>query len=177
MPKSGFTLIELLVVLSIMAVLGIFSIANFGDFGEGQKLKGAAFDIQSLIKTAQTNAASRIACPVGSNTYGAHWWVEMQTGSQTLNLRCQIGTAGAISLIKTYTITTQSPNLQIFSVNCDTKVASGILSTAKFAPLTGAVSLDNEAACNQYLTITLKNIKTNETKLIKIDKGGAVSVK
>lgn len=176
MPKSGFTLIELLVVLSIMAVLGIFSIANFSSFGEEQKLKGVAFDIQSLIKTAQTNAISRVSCPIGSTNYGAVWWVDFRTGSSALNLNCQIG-AGTIQLVKTYIVTAESPNLQIDSVSCDTNAVSGNLSTAKFAPLTGVVSLDNGAVCNQYLNLTLKNTKINETKRILIDKGGTISVK
>lgn len=59
---SGFTLVELLVVLSIMAILGVVAFANFGTLREDQALKGAAFDAQSQLRVAQTNATANLKC-------------------------------------------------------------------------------------------------------------------
>jgi len=62
MSKNGFTLIELLVVIAIMAVVGTFAIANYRSFGEDKELENAALDIQSQIRTAQTNASTGKKC-------------------------------------------------------------------------------------------------------------------
>ena len=64
MPKSvrGFTLIELLVVIVIMSIIGTFAIANYRSFGEDKELESASLDIQSLLRTAQTNATTGTKC-------------------------------------------------------------------------------------------------------------------
>lgn len=185
MPKSaqdsGFSLVELLITITIITLLGLFTVANFGSFGEGQKVKGAAFDIQSLIKSTQANASSRVACPLDTNNYGASWWMEIQTGSSSLTQKCQIG-AGAISTIKTYNITSSSPSLAITSIKCanNSTITAGLV-TVKYAPLTATASFSDSSsvaciATSQFLYITVINNKTQETKVVKIDKGGTASV-
>lgn len=81
---NGFTLIELLVVIAIMAVVGTFTLANFSDFGKDKELQNAALDIQSLLRTAQTNALASVKC---GNDTASNWFVEF-TPPSTINLKC-----------------------------------------------------------------------------------------
>lgn len=81
---KGFTLIELLVVIAIMAVVGTFTLANFSDFGKDKELQNAALDIQSLLRTAQTNALASVKCNGNS---AENWFVEFAPPA-TINLKC-----------------------------------------------------------------------------------------
>lgn len=54
--KNAFTMTELLVVLAIMAVLSIVAIPTFIDFLGHSKLKGAAIEVTSLLRSARQYA-------------------------------------------------------------------------------------------------------------------------
>lgn len=183
MPISarGFTLVELLITLTIITIFGLFSIANFGSFGESQKLKGLAFDVQSFIRSTQTSASSRTACPIGTTDFGANWWTEIQTGNNDITQKCQIG-SGTITTTKTYLVNSSSPNLLVDSIKCadNSTTTSGVV-TIKYAPLTASVTISdsNGVTCfttSQFILVSVKNTKTQETKVVKIDKGGTASV-
>lgn len=161
--QSGFTLVELLVVVAIMALVGVVAIANFRTFGEDEALKNAAFDIVSLIRTAQTNATSNVKC---GNSYGATWQVEFAS-NQVINLKCQISTEKIVQL---------GTNITINSVTGLPPAAcsAGFGSAINFAPINGNISF-HDSDCSE-LTVTLKNSKTGNTKNVIMDKGGKFDV-
>lgn len=45
-----------------MAIIGTFTIANYRSFGEDETLKSAISDIQTLVRSAQTNASTGLKC-------------------------------------------------------------------------------------------------------------------
>lgn len=161
----GFTLIELLVVVAIMAVIGVYTLSNYKSFGEDQNLKSAVLDIQSQLRTAQTNATSNTQCV---NKFGAIWEVEF-LNSKTINLRC-IESVPLTALKKTLTL---GPNIEIQS-------ASGIGSSCPtalpfiidFAPLTGKITFGSTGCIS--LTTTLRNTKTGSTKSFTVEQGGRI---
>jgi len=161
-PARGFTLIELLVVIAIMTVIGAFTLANYRSFGEDQNLKNAVLDIQSQLRTAQTNATSNTKCVSG---FGATWQVEF-ANVNTINLKCSASTnpQKALQLVANITI---QPVSGIGS-NCPPAPPF----TINFDPLTGKVGL-GDIRCTA-LTITLRNNKTGSTQSLGIEQGGRI---
>lgn len=92
---KGFTLIELLVVIAVMAIVGTFTVANFRSFGEDKELANAALDIQSLLRTAQTNASANVKCP---NGFPSKNWLVNFISSQRIDLDCADSTGGVSSV-------------------------------------------------------------------------------
>jgi len=171
MPKSGFTLIELLVVIAIMAIVGVFTLANYKSFGEDQNLKNAVLDIQSQLRTAQTNATTNVKC---NTLFGATWQVKF-TDTKTTNLNCQEPQPPLLVPKKTLTLGT---NIAIQSVSgTGSSCPSALSFTINFAPVSGKISIKDNTRdypnCT-LLTITLKNTKTNSTKALVIEKGGRI---
>ena len=58
MHKKGVTLIELIVVIVIIGILGAFLAPNIGAWLPNYRLRGAARDIVSTMRTAQMKAVS-----------------------------------------------------------------------------------------------------------------------
>jgi prepilin-type N-terminal cleavage/methylation domain-containing protein len=58
MNRKGVTLIELLVVIVIIGILGAFLAPNIGAWLPNYRLRGAARDIVSTMRTAQMRAVS-----------------------------------------------------------------------------------------------------------------------
>lgn len=173
---SGYTLIELLVVIAIMAVIGVFALANFGSFGEDKKLDNALLDIQSQLRTAQTNATSNVQCA----QFGAIWQVEFKTDAVTTNLNCQDPLSSPPPTIrKTSQLTT---NIAIQSVYGDIAACPGGTTpttpipafSIKFASISGTMDLGG-TNCG-WLILTLIDNKTGHTKALKIEKGGNIHI-
>ena len=185
---KGFTLIELLVVVAIMGILGVATI-NYGNFSEGQKLNAATADIQSILKLAQTNAATRIYCTSDTGGNGARWWVEFSTGLKTITIVCDNDTTTPLTTQVVNTITL-NPSIAVNAISgSSTSCTSGYpvnVVRVNFEPLYATVTFTDPGATpvdcvsSQYLTVTLKNNKTTDTevntKQIRIDRGGSVSV-
>ncbi len=171
---GGFTLIELLVLLSIIAGLALFGFANYRSLKESQNLKNSSSDIQSLIRQAEFNAASRLNCSGGA---GPNWFIYL-TDATHLDLRCQV-TGGPVVIVKTVVL---SNNILINSIagTCQATFPVKI----SFAPLTGAVTFadpNDTPACLSgaavtNVTITVVNNNTSETKIFKLSQGGALDV-
>lgn len=86
---SGYTLIELLVVLSIMSILGIAAYINSKNSIQDQAVKNGASQIQTYLRTAQSNANSSLQCydmTLGKVT-PLNWYISFgnQTGNIVLN--------------------------------------------------------------------------------------------
>lgn len=166
MQKSAyaFTLIELVVAISIMAIIGVIAFANYKPFGEDQNLKSAVLDIQSLLKTAQTNATTNLKCNTQS---GATWKVEFSSDKTTINLKCQ----PPASLIKTLQLGT---NITVDSVTGVVGCQVSFPVTISFDPLSSKANFEGSTTSCTALTINLKNTKTNSTKSFIIEQGGRI---
>lgn len=165
MPKGGFSLIEILVVVAIMALVGIFTFSNYKSFGEDQNLKNAVLDIQSQLRTAQTNATTNLKC---GTEYSAIWQVEFATDKKTVNLKCSTS-ADTQKELKLDT------NIAIVTVaGADAGCPSDTPFTISFAPISGKITIVPVGANCTSLTVTLKNSKTETTKDLSIEKGGKI---
>lgn len=156
---KGFTLIELLVVIAVMAVVSIVIIANFGSFGQDKALESATLDIQSMLRSAQTNATTNLKC----NSQSSLSWMVEVSNKLTINLKCQ--NSSGTTTIKTMALTN---NIEISSIGtCISPVSFN------FAPLSGAFSSSCDPNSNQ---IVVKNTKTGGIKTLIVEKGGRIYV-
>ncbi len=189
---KGFTLIELLVVISIMAIIGTFTIANFRSFGEDKELENAALDIQSQVRTAQTNASTGVKC---ENISAWQWRNDFYKQSDDYKVR--------ISCVNDDTYDPRSKkylilpaNIQIENISVDGQNNplpnqftespwGGSYASVVFEPPFAKISFrcftNYPTGCSggtqdNKVIITLKNTKTATTKQIIIDKGGRVYV-
>ncbi|MDP3758419.1 MAG: prepilin-type N-terminal cleavage/methylation domain-containing protein [Candidatus Daviesbacteria bacterium] len=160
--QRGFTLIELLVVIAIMSIVGAFTLANFRSFGEDQKFKNVLLDIQSIFRTAQTNAKSNVKC---ETQYGSTWQVEF-TNATKINLKCSTSTGPQ----KVLQLNQNDQNILISSVS-GTSCTGAMPFTVNFASLSGNVSFSGYPNCTS-LTINLTNSKSNKSLII--EQGGRI---
>lgn len=168
MPRSGFTLIEMLVVIAIMAVIGIFTLSNYKSFGEDQSLKNAVLDIQSQLRTAQTNATTNLKC---GTQYSATWQVEFADDDKTINLKC----SASADIQKTLQLDTNIKIKEFSGTSCEDETPI----TIEFTPLSGKIGFiygdgNNMSSSCISLTVTLKNTKTGSDKSLTIEKGGKI---
>jgi|Napbiome12C3dose_1001474.scaffolds.fasta_scaffold00001_161 prepilin-type N-terminal cleavage/methylation domain-containing protein len=162
--QRGFTLIELLVVIAIMGIVGAFALANFRSFGDDQNLKNGLLDIQSFLRTAQSNAATNVKCDTGFN---ATWTVEFSSITN-LDLKCTEPQASANSK-KSATL---GSNLQIEGVaGTGTGCPSSVPFSVKFSLQNNRIDL-GDARCTS-VTVTIKNNKGSNKALI-IEQGGRI---
>lgn len=182
MPKSvlsqplteyGFTLVEILVVLAITAMLAVGAFANFSGFKEDQNLQNAALDLENIIRLAQTNATSTVKC---NGVGDASWAVSIETNRTDINLKCSTSSA-SIKLLQLKGIIVDSISGSCASSFTSTSVANPII--IGFSTPYGTTSFqDSSSACitnSSSLSLTLKNLKTGNTKTITIDKGGGIN--
>ncbi len=162
--QRGFTLIELLVVIAIMSIVGTFTLANFRSFGDDQKLKNGLLDIQSILRTAQSNAAANVKCNTG---FGATWTVEFSSVTN-INLKCT--EPGAAAVTKKSAALDAGLEIQQVSgtgTNCPGSVPFPI----SFSPQNSRVNLGN-TGCSS-VNVTIKNNKGSNKALI-IEQGGRI---
>ncbi len=194
MPK-GFTLIELLVVIAIMAVVGTFTIANYRSFGEDQDLKSASLDIQSQIRTAQTNATTGKKCiprndPISPAIEWSNDFFKQDDGDK-IRLTCTYKNASG-SLIGGYwgaqKYLTLPANIKLVSVDIDgclntfsvvphnEHTGRGSYAGIVFKPISGNItfysypsgSVDSGNNCNEESRKTFKvNLKNTKTNSTK----------
>lgn len=194
----GFTLVEILVVITIMAFIGAFSLANFRSFGEDQKLKNAALDVQSLIRTAQINTTSSTICDTSGSTLSndpncittnsAVWRVCFRDG-KIIELQCKKPADSSPAIKKTLDLNSISPDISIgFASGKVSKVSQGIGANVvitnpcptnlgfpiSFTSPDGKIVF-GDASCTGIQMI-LTNSKTGSTKDLIIEQGGRVYV-
>ncbi len=168
---SGYTLIEVLIVVTIISVLTTLAYANYQKLKESQNLKGAAADIQSLVRQAQANAYSRVNC---NGIPGADWSIIFNTPTQ-MSLVCQVsGSSG-------YTVKNLDlvNNIRLNSVTGTCQASYPV--TITFASLITSVNFSDttipscvSGSSVTSLTISLVNNNTGDIKNFKISKGGAI---
>lgn len=191
MPK-GFTLIELLVVIAIMAIVGTFAIANYRSFGQDKDLESAALDIQSQVRTAQTNATTGVKC---ENLTALHGWrndIYRQNDGYKVRLSC-INDDTYTPRSKKYLSLPANIIIENITVDGSTNTLpnyfsespwGGSFAAAVFEPPFTQLSFRcfinySSEGCSGgtpdgKLVIRLKNTKTNSVKSLAIDKGGRV---
>lgn len=183
MKKNGYTFIELLVVITIMVLLGAGILLQQNLFKEDIALKGAAADVQSFIRLAQSNATTSVLCEgVGSSA----WIIEPRNnaGKDVLDLKCDQPNPNPAILQTTFSF---DPAILIDSIkgnftgSCNTNAPTQTL-TIRFPILSAKPNFESPSnnSCvlsSTNLEISLKNTKTNKTIIVTIDKGGSVDVK
>lgn len=175
----GFTLVELLVVIAIMALLGIVSFSKLPTLKEDRDLKNAANELQSIIRTAQTNATTSVRC---AQTGGGSTW-SVEYAALSVNLSCPG------NLIKTLTF---SNNVKICKItysgcsttdNCTTSPFSAAGVSTSFAQLGGNITY-TDARCSPAIlqnsanmTITLGRTGSSAIQDVIVSKGGTIEIK
>ncbi len=184
LTQKAFTIIELMVVISIMAILSVVVFVNLRSFGEDANLKNVAFDVQSYIRLAQTNATSGVRC----GGHGGASWSIVISGRNTVNLVCETQDA----YVRTWTI--HSPAL-ISSIcgsggcaSCPSSFTAGDAVISKlikvtFSYLEGKVSFEDEDSTQQCFLQTsdmvinlIKKSESEDTKSVTINKGGSIDI-
>lgn len=178
----GFTLIELMVVITIMAIVGTFSIVNYRSFGEDQDLKSAVLDLKTFLKTAQTNATSKVLCEGNPPTV---WRVNFENDSgdgRVIQRICHyqepdVERQKQNFILKNNISFEKICNEQSCTSGCETGVNSGESFVVAFAPLSGQISFkfiySGSSTClddSSSITVVLKNLKTTATKKLIIEK-------
>ncbi|MBI4038185.1 prepilin-type N-terminal cleavage/methylation domain-containing protein [Candidatus Daviesbacteria bacterium] len=184
---NAFTLIELLVVISVVAILGVVAIPSFRNFGEEQALNNALLDLQSNLRTAQTNASTNLKC---ANQPVDQWKIDFykQQGKYIVQTHCYYFNGAVLtqSVINKYELPSSIIIEKIFdsgSAGCENTFPTDVTSYAAviFKPLTNAIYFESSIdrvtyqTCNQF-QVQLKNTKTTSTKQVIIEKGGRVYV-
>jgi type II secretory pathway pseudopilin PulG len=181
----GYSMIELLVVMATMAILGLVFFANYRTLQQAQALQRNLADIQSFVKTTQTNATARVPCPptsVSDDDAGADWRVKFDSDNRVLRMACQLGVAAEIMPSGSQYTLTLGDNVVVHKINTNCNPSSGF--TITFAPLYGNVTFtDGGSGCaaSPNFLITLRNnnlsgstCDTNSCKTLVVDLGGSV---
>lgn len=185
MRPAGFTLVELLVVISIMAIVAVAVFLNLGSFEEDANLKNEAFNIQSYLRLAQSNATAGVKCADGTAGVG---WSMIISGKDVdaIHLRCgtnmederfwSINLPAYIYLIQRKSGSTTC----LSSFNPDRSDNSIII---KFSYLDGKIEFkdtDNTNNClenSSNMIITLrKKVGSGDSKTVTINRGGSIDV-
>lgn len=171
--NSGFTLIELLITVVIIGVLSTIGFANYQTFAATQKLNDAASQVQSLLRTAQTNATAGVKCVYGTNRMTA--WMVVLGSDSSFSLLCQNADnpqgAGNVKLsLGNITI----PSITSGGSTCITPFS------VTYGRLYGNSTLTDNSSCNNVtsVTVTLKYTSGNTSlsKQIIISQGGGINV-
>jgi prepilin-type N-terminal cleavage/methylation domain-containing protein len=177
--QSGYTMVELLVVIAAMTILGIVGISNFASLQKDQAIQKTFANLQSYIRTAQTNATARVACPASSPATGGASWIVTFPTTGSMQFVCQLNPTTTSSAIRSYNLEggTVIQNILVNSGTGSTCSATAVSIT--FAPLYGSATFSDVAGCGigagtTSIKIRLLNPATGTTKDLTIDKGGAV---
>lgn len=169
---GGYTLVELLVVMTILSLIGLTSFINLGNFREDKLLDTSLTNLQSLIRTAQSNASTGVLC---SGVGGAIWSIEFIKDSKTINLKCQASSQTATVSIPA---TSLVGDVQVKSISSGSSCSSDTV-TVNFLPVSGGTTFtDLINTCigpSQSLTVTLYLSGKIETRTVTINKGGSIN--
>lgn len=160
----GFTLVEVITAITVLAIASVVVVPNLRRYVQSQDLIVAKNDLKYALRTAQTNASSRVKCPT-SDIASKSWSVVFTTAnppSYKLEARCSddtiyIGPSKELSNVSLYTYCTES-----------TVPLKFIKSDIEYPSLPSY-------NCTELFTVKLTSTFSNEEVCIKVDKGGAIN--
>lgn len=185
----GFTLIELLVAVTIISVVSLIGYASLGPLKEEKTFKNTALDLQTFIKTVQTNAASQVKCK--SNESAAKWAVVFDNANAAVSMFCDDALSSELSVCKNAKDWALNKKIELKKVNSNVEIAAIKGDDDKdptgdvivcFSALNGNIEFSDNIETGLFKTaksikITLKNQKTAAISEVLISKGGSVDVK
>ncbi len=172
MPANGYSLIELLVVMVIMSVIGIVGYVNYKQFASAQITTNAISQIQSVLRLAQSNAASSTVCL--DNINNSPWSVSFKNQT-SIGLDCGLSNTEE----RNYTL----ENARIDSIvgsadpsSCSAVFPFNISYSNSGSLIFSSTVLSSTCLQSSSWTFTVRNLNDNTFKMFKISKGGAVDV-
>jgi prepilin-type N-terminal cleavage/methylation domain-containing protein len=178
MNNKAYTLIELMVAVAILVIVSIISVNQFRSFNQDRELSNSASNLQSFIRTAQTNATTGTLCNANG---GATWLISIKNDRTTFDPKCSYNTPPAFyAPPNSFKLPVGVEVQSIISPFCTSNYPSLSSEMAlNYAPITGELTFSADEQCIKdgvYLAIILVNTKTSATKTVIIRKGGAVDV-
>lgn len=189
---KGYTLVELLVVITIMSLLSVTSFVYWKSLSSDRVLLKAIDNIQTLFRTAQSNATSGFSCAgVGGATT---WSIRFNLANKNkVDLLCNkiVGSSSTPTIIRSltldnvyvYTIKGVGPSCASY-VDCNSIVLPadfGSDITISYSPLNGKVQISGGGSClstASSLVIKLKKVNDEQAfKCFTISSGGAINAR
>lgn len=181
LKNMGYTLIELLVAISVIAILSIVTFINFKGFSQDQLLNEAVGQVQTMLWLAQSNATSGLKC---NNNPAKSWMVEFSKNLDQyyIKLKCNYAQSPdvekkTLTLKGGVTVDAISHGSECLTVTFPTNTMTILYTTlygkTEFILARGV----GGSECNAdvpTITVTLK--RNNSTKILTINKGGAIDV-
>lgn len=180
-PKNGYTLVELLVVIAIMGLLSISSVVYYKSLSSDKEILKAIDSVQSLLRTAQSNATSGFDC---AGAKGATRW-SVELNSNTIDLLCDEYVSSVLTTKKVKTLSLEN-NVKVDFTGCGSDISLQPPISISYSPLLGKVQFTGTDTCianSTGLTFTLKKADTNciinpeNCKSFTVSKGGAINAK
>lgn len=173
---KGFTLVEILVVLAVVGILSVTGYINYRTFSHEQIIDDAVSSVQSLLRTAQTNATTSLKC----KTVGSQQWIIAFKNKSLLELQCIRADNSQLEPIKTLNLTNNVELDSISGVFCSSTFPTNII-TLSFDTLSGKVGFFDPGqtciAALDEIAVVLKHQRTEIPllKTITVGKGGGIN--
>lgn len=187
MPK-GFTLLELTIVMALMGIAVVVVIPNINGFNNNRKVKEAAYQLQTDLRTVQNNALSGTQCGAGK---GASEWrlvfVSTTVGSENYRLESLCAGDTTPQVVKSVILPTSTRLVSVADWDgtsnfCTLTPSSTIQPKIKVANLSSDLTLDfgGSIGCtltsNSRMVITLAGSSGTGTLAVVVGPGGALYV-
>lgn len=186
--KKGFTLIEILITIIVISLFSALSLAGYSYFREQKILEDRTKQFVEVLELAKKMAVTgqipptynSTQCPVNTGcecgpftgAYKIHFYV-----GGTVYLMGGVGSNGDPDC--TYIVSEYIPvtpeNIVLSKVNNNstgTNVRYGFKPFGFGVQSFSALPLDSQDG----FSVTLKNLKTNQTKTVQVDRAGTISV-
>lgn len=172
--RRGFSLVEILVVVSILALIGIVAIPNLRRFSKEQEIDNVALQVLNTLKTAQSQASSRIKCPNGESA--DNWTVRLTVNGYSLIAGCQ--TSGPQDIFtkpykpSTATTDTFGGGLSVCGVSSGGDSVDVVFSQNQV----NYVCTSSPTLETGLVLLTLSNSSGDFVRLIRIEPGGVIKI-
>lgn len=177
--NNGFTLVELMIVIAITAVASVIVLPNLRNIKDEQLLSTSAVQMQTDLRSAQSNAASGFGTCANRQNIG---WEIVFNDANTYKIKMICPGVGSPGNYPPAALETEMKSVDLKPITISAIATDSCTSTTKFSSkavfdnVTSAVSFSvpDCLATNNQLIITLSLSAT--TKSITIEKGGRIYV-